>query len=449
MKKIIKKFKILILIYITFTAIATYFSIYLPIRNVLKENALDNFILQIKYEKGLIEQYISLYNEYSVILSTDFNMMDDMNSYIKGEFDRQTLGKKLETKYKAHASQMNHLLSATRFIDNEPISVYNEISLPDQNSKQNSTTMKGTIIYNDNIIYKVYSPILNEYDLIGYDVLIFNVSSIVESFEDDNYNVKFVEPNSSKEVLLNKFIYSKDNINLYNSGKKIIYVGRVANTEAFLYYDVYKSDLYTSIKRITLNILISCVISLIVITTLTNLFVVKNANKLLTISENSKEMYKQFAIKDPLSGAYSRLFFENWLENQTSVKDDNSPFHYTLVIIDVDNFKTINDSYGHLDGDKAIKAISSVLLSTVRTTDYVIRYGGDEFLIIFNECTEQQARVVMLRIEDKLKKIDSIDFEITISYGIHEVVSRKDILDAISKADQKMYEVKKNKIVSL
>lgn len=447
MKKIIKRFRILILIYITFTAIATYFSIYMPSRDILIENAFENFILQIKYEKGIIEQYLTLYNEYSIILSTDFDMVDEIASYKKGNIDRQTLESRLDKKYKGHASEIGNLIFATRFIDDEAIVSYKDQAAPEQVPVQSSKSLQGVIISNGDIAYKVYSPILIDNNLLGYDILVFNINNIFQSL-DDYYTIKFIDASDSKGTLLSKIEYSKDNINLYFAGDKVVYVGRLSNTDSYLYYEAPESYFYKSFNRMRLYIFISGAISLIVITTLTNIFIVKNAGKLLAISEDNQEKYRQYAIKDPLSGSYSRLFFENWLENQAASKDSDPTFHYTITIIDIDNFKAINDSYGHLDGDKAIKTISSVLLGTVRSSDYVIRYGGDEFLIIFKDCTEETARDIMQRVEDKLKKIDTLDFEVTISYGVHEVVSRKDILEAIRKADKQMYAVKKSKYLT-
>jgi diguanylate cyclase (GGDEF)-like protein len=168
---------------------------------------------------------------------------------------------------------------------------------------------------------------------------------------------------------------------------------------------------------------------------------------MIAISEKRGEMYKKDSMLDPLSGAYSRRFFEEWIKKE-SISNSKENFHYTMVLLDVDRFKQINDSCGHLSGDEAIKIVGSALFSCVRTTDYVIRYGGDEFMLLLNECSESQAEDIMYRVCDKLRKIDTVPFEISISYGIQEIKSRNDILKAMNQADKKMYEAKKTKNIS-
>lgn len=134
---------------------------------------------------------------------------------------------------------------------------------------------------------------------------------------------------------------------------------------------------------------------------------------------------------DHLTGAYNRRILD-------SIRQ------YTVVVMcDIDNFKKINDSYGHDKGDLVLKNISKIFLSNVRLNDKVCRYGGDEFLIIFNGCSLD---VVLDRMEIIRKEaFKCVNFEkITLSAGISVYSENKTLLEAVNEADKALYESKSN-----
>ncbi|NAZ30223.1 MAG: diguanylate cyclase [Caldimicrobium sp.] len=91
--------------------------------------------------------------------------------------------------------------------------------------------------------------------------------------------------------------------------------------------------------------------------------------------KSSFQTLKEFAVYDPLTNFFNRHFAEKVLKRELA----NPP--YTLAIGDLDNFKKINDTYGHLAGDKVLKEVASVIRQNLRKTDLVVRWGGEEFLI--------------------------------------------------------------------
>ena len=100
---------------------------------------------------------------------------------------------------------------------------------------------------------------------------------------------------------------------------------------------------------------------------------------MIAISEKEEKCTKRFHAGSTFRGVFKTIL-EEWIRKSISNSKEN--FHYTMVLLDVDHFKQINDSCGHLSGDEAIKIVGSALFSCVRTTDYVIRYGGDEFMLL-------------------------------------------------------------------
>lgn len=141
---------------------------------------------------------------------------------------------------------------------------------------------------------------------------------------------------------------------------------------------------------------------------------------------------------DTLSGVYNRGVIN-------SINDFN-----IAVMCDIDNFKGINDTYGHLVGDQIIKGVADVLKNNTRSNDYVCRYGGDEFFIAFSGCSLD---VVVDRMQKILKDVSDMvklpDRAVTLSVGIAEKEKEEDINSAISKADSALYQSKqggKNKV---
>lgn len=113
-----------------------------------------------------------------------------------------------------------------------------------------------------------------------------------------------------------------------------------------------------------------------------------------------------------------------------------------VVMCDVDNFKQINDTYGHHAGDEALKYISSIMQNNVRFEDTVCRYGGDEFIIIFTDCDKMVAYNRMKKIQEDIQKCHNIN--LSISVGISTCHDNKTLFDIIKEADSALYESKEN-----
>lgn len=156
---------------------------------------------------------------------------------------------------------------------------------------------------------------------------------------------------------------------------------------------------------------------------------------------NCKEHYKNMALLDPLTGAYSRSYLNIIKKERNSSRHKGPPIS-TLVEIDVDKFKEINDRYGHAIGDMVLQYIVNVFKESIRKGDSVIRIGGDEFIIIFNDCTEEIAINIMNRIEYTFKDNCVFDFPIEFTYGIEQLNQNQDIEEALIIADTKMYDLK-------
>ena len=150
------------------------------------------------------------------------------------------------------------------------------------------------------------------------------------------------------------------------------------------------------------------------------------------------EKYGRDFYTDALTGAYCRQYFE---DQRASLQDEDG-----VAMIDVDHFKEINDAYGHPVGDVALKKIVGAILSCIRSTDMLIRYGGDEFLIIFPQIQKDAFTLKMRYIQDTVSRlaVDGYpDIRLSVSIGgVHRV---EPLTEAIRQADQLMYRDKANK----
>lgn len=150
------------------------------------------------------------------------------------------------------------------------------------------------------------------------------------------------------------------------------------------------------------------------------------------------EKYGRDFYTDALTGAYCRQYFE---DQRASLQGEDG-----VAMIDVDHFKEINDAYGHPVGDVALKKIVGAILSCIRSTDMLIRYGGDEFLIIFPQIQKDAFTLKMRYIQDVVSRLSVDGYpDIRLSVSIGGVHRVEPLTEAIRQADQLMYRDKANK----
>ena len=146
------------------------------------------------------------------------------------------------------------------------------------------------------------------------------------------------------------------------------------------------------------------------------------AENLLT-REQANEGLLRFAFTDYLTGLRTRGYFEQQLDLEVK-RSERRKEQFSLLMVDIDHFKSLNDSYGHHIGDQVLRQVTSLLVKDMREVDTVARYGGEEFVIILPDASEQEAISVAQRLR---RTIQNFDFQIegwegherlTISIGI-------------------------------
>jgi len=160
------------------------------------------------------------------------------------------------------------------------------------------------------------------------------------------------------------------------------------------------------------------------------------------------EKLRMLSIKDPLTELYNSRYFYEQLEKEIA-RSERYLHPLSLIFIDIDHFKSINDSYGHMVGDKALQLIARKMKNSLRSQDTAYRFAGDEFTIILPETAADQTEVVADRIRSEMENERLVIFEkhiskITLSIGIAEYVRNEEMGQFIHRADVNMYQAKKS-----
>ncbi len=177
-------------------------------------------------------------------------------------------------------------------------------------------------------------------------------------------------------------------------------------------------------------------------------FLEENRRRLEFIEEKFNEQKKE-AEHDSLTGLLNRRSFDKDIQ-----KLHDSGLPYALLMCDIDNFKHINDTYGHLVGDQVLKEVGEILTKYVRKGTRSYRYGGEEFVVLLPNADERAAKVVGERLREVIENRDlhlnSVRINFTASFGGTGKKEGEEPQDVIKRADKALYEAKrsgKNRVV--
>ncbi len=164
---------------------------------------------------------------------------------------------------------------------------------------------------------------------------------------------------------------------------------------------------------------------------------------LLVELRHALEEERLLANTDPLTGVLNRRSFNEIAEKKMIYSEVNN-HPYTMVYIDLDNFKTINDTFGHAIGDLVLKFVVDTIQTHIRNTDFLARLGGDEFGILLTDIDQEHAEAIIQRLQSALlEKMEFNHWEVTFSIGVLTVLSMPESVDKlVSLTDAVMYEVK-------
>jgi len=155
--------------------------------------------------------------------------------------------------------------------------------------------------------------------------------------------------------------------------------------------------------------------------------------RLLVENERSEGMI------DSLTHVFNRRFLADLLQGEIARAERNGR-PLTLAMCDVDHFKQVNDRFGHAVGDEVLAQTANILKSCVRGSDHVVRYGGDEFLLVLSETDEMDAAAVLGRVRQKVAEWDRMrELGVTLSLGVYAHRAGQTAAQDIAAVDARMY----------
>jgi len=216
--------------------------------------------------------------------------------------------------------------------------------------------------------------------------------------------------------------------------QKISYVAYFKPWDLILGTGLYLDNMHRDIK---LNALRALAV-VFTVTVILALFSISMTRKFL-------KQLKGLAIRDPLTSLFTRRLLNETIDSLL-LKHDREENCLSLIFMDIDHFKKINDTYGHPMGDQVLASVGEMIKKHTRPNDFCYRYGGEEFLVIMFSNDNNSAVVLAERIRKTIKetvfRYKGIKFSITISAGISSRNKAESIEPALARADQNLYKAK-------
>lgn len=193
------------------------------------------------------------------------------------------------------------------------------------------------------------------------------------------------------------------------------------------------------------------VVGLLVLVTLLNIYLWKQREFLLRTREvmlrerTRRELAEAQAVLDPLTDSFNRRYMETVVAKEVS-RADRLGTTLVFMMIDVDDFRSVNTRFGHPIGDRILCDVAELLKQSCRLSDTVVRYGGDEFLVLLSGSSEADAHRVVQRIQDRANAWNQNNpmegYRLSLSCGLALYTKGARVNELIEQADQKMYEAK-------
>lgn len=332
--------------------------------------------------------------------------------------------------------------------------------------KSTETEREINLDHNDNIDnslmmfinYKIYDK---QYHLLGITGIVHKISYINNMLKrfNDEYNFKacFVDvdgkivlaQNQLKKLnsikndkewnkIFDQILYPDAKVFEYKRDSKeyLLQTKYIPELHLYLLVEVKIDDFTQKVDQaFYINILVSLFVTLVIAFII--LFTIKKYNKKLAF----------LARHDPLTQLYNRRIFEEKIEHYHELTKRNKE-SICLLFLDLDNFKGINDKYGHHIGDKVLTRLAEILKMQLRKTDFIARWGGEEFIVgLINteiENAQEIAEKLRAMIESDLLMKKYVVTGVTASFGVTQYKTAESLEHAVARVDNAMYEAKKS-----
>ncbi|HEX5670267.1 MAG TPA: diguanylate cyclase [Sulfuricurvum sp.] len=170
--------------------------------------------------------------------------------------------------------------------------------------------------------------------------------------------------------------------------------------------------------------------------------IVKARVKTHTMLKKQHDTLVSIAMRDQLTGLYNRHYLSDALSKKMAQAKRHGEA-LAMIMIDIDHFKNVNDTFGHLIGDLILKAVAEVLLTSARKEDIAARFGGEEFVLVLDNCTADDALIKAELLRSKVQALKPEGIEVTASFGVAQLDASIDHYENLLKnADTALYTAK-------
>lgn len=163
--------------------------------------------------------------------------------------------------------------------------------------------------------------------------------------------------------------------------------------------------------------------------------------------EHDRRKYYELAVRDPLTDLFTRYYMEDAANRLIELHERSERARLGVLLLDIDHFKSINDTYGHTSGDTVLRSVAALVLTQTRRVDIPVRLGGDEFVIFFAGAGKTEVRTFAQRIRQTLAELRFENglsaLRISASIGVAEHQRGETLTELIERADAALYEAKR------
>ena len=439
MKRLFNMLTLTTITILVIISISFYFGVFIPLNNQLEKTTIKNFKNSISIVEINVENFFNRSIEATESLSSRTMIKNKLLDYSNNVIEKEDLVIYTQEKYSDGAQVLKNIIKTVRITDDNVIASYvkNDIDINLVSYKNNDLKTKLYLLMKEDIVI-INSPIIANNKKIGQDIAAFDMSNILTELDKPNINYSIVDKNNIRGSTFDDNIVV-DYRQLLNTNYYLVSMANINNMNKEL-----KDTIFTIFTGILFMIFI-----------LILLIIILNHKTYKKIIEDKNKKIDEITIlseTDYMLGIYNRAKFMKELEKEIS-RSNRYGNNLSLVMFDIDNFKELNDNYGHYVADDILKQVSKFVSKKLRKSDIFARYGGDEFIIILPNTNIDNAIEMTSRLKEKIHENTIIEsFNISFSFGVTEYIKNENIDDFIKRVDDALYLAKekgKNRIETL
>lgn len=416
---------------------SVYFLVYKPMVNNLRAMTIENMHLAAHYKMTILERDINQAVVGARGISTRSLLRESLYRYSIGEMELDELKEISQNRFTDGIDTLESLESAIRVTDGEIIAYYK-----DKINYEGDLSKIGEITFDidpDQNILQIISPIESEVKLLGHDIFLFDLIPTIEKLDMENLKGTFITEDDREALLSNtEFIEVEDNHLIAEDEQFIYHIEKISNTDSYLYIPADKSAIFKSVNLVTKTNLTNFILIGMFFLLVSTIITTKLAQGKIDELEVGRDKYRSQYLIDPLTGAFTRRVLSEGREEKLISED----FEGIAVMMDLTDFKRINDSHGHKEGDKVLVKLVEIMSESLREDDLIIRYGGDEFLVLLHACEMEEAKSIIDRIRKNFKNSSEFRYDVDFDYGMEIINSYGELNESIAKSDEMMYRSK-------